>query len=207
MNRRPRRRWLLLLLGSLSTAGVSRAAGDPAAAGAYCPLPPPGEKARCLDPAQAAYGEFFEALENGVPTDAATARLDADLAVGPGSEHAYLALSSVAYGYWRLSERAAEAQTDPALAARLESWNALLRRAYAASPEDETYRTAVREAALDLRRRAPPVRLRCVDAAGGTAECDSTESVLRGIDSASGEVGLRGALERLLERIFGGEDS
>jgi len=31
--------------------------------------------------------------------------------------------------------------------------------------------------------------------------------VLRGIDSAAGEVGLRGALERLLQRMFGDEDS
>jgi hypothetical protein len=207
MKRRPRRRWLLVLLAMGSAAATARSAGDPTAAGAYCPLPPPGAKPRCLDPAQAAYGEFFEALESGVPSDAATARVDADLAAGPGSENAYLALSSVAYGYWRLSERAANSQADPALAARLESWNALLGQAYAASPADAPYRAAMREAALDLRRRAPPVRLRCVDAAGGSTECDSTEAVLRGIDTASGEVGLRGALERLLERIFGGEDS
>jgi hypothetical protein len=207
MKRRRRRRWLLVLLAVGSAVGTARAAGNPAAAGAYCPLPPAGQKPRCLDPAQATYSEFFAALETGVPSDAATARLDADLAAGPGSENAYLALSSVAYGYWRLSELAAQAQTDPALAARLESWNALLGQAYAASPADDPYRAAMREAALDLRRRAPPVRLRCVDAAGESAECDSTEAVLRGIDTASGEVGLRGALGRLLERIFGGEDS
>jgi len=205
MKRRPRRRWPLLLLAPIAALGTARAAGDPAAAGSYCPLPPPGQKPRCLDPAQAVYGEFFEALEQGVPADAATARLDADLAAGPASANAYLALSSLAYGYWRLSERAAHAQSDPALAARLESWNALLREAYTASPEDSSYRAAVREAALDLHRRAPPVRLRCVDAAGATAECDSTEAVLRGIDAASGEVGLRGALARLLARIFGGD--
>lgn len=206
MTRRRRRRGLLLLLAPLAAIGSARAAGDPAAAGAYCPLPPPGQKPRCLDPAQATYGEFFAALEGGVPPEAATARLDADLAAGPASANAYLALSSLAYGYWLLSERAAAAQTDPALAARLESWNALLRQAYAASPDDAPYRAAVREAAQDLRRRAPPVRLRCTDADGGTAECDSTEAVLRGIDAASGEVGLRGALERLLARIFGGAE-
>jgi hypothetical protein len=205
VKRRPRRRWLLVLLALIPA--LAGAAGDPATAGAYCPLPPPGEKPRCLDPAQATYAAFFEALESGVPGDEVTARVDADLAAGSGSENAYLALSSVAYGYWRLSERAAEAQRDPALAARLESWNALLGQAYAASPADGPYRAAMREAALDLRRRAPPVRLRCVDAAGATTECDSTEAVMRGIDTASGEVGLRGAFERLLERIFGGEDS
>jgi hypothetical protein len=207
MKRRPRCRWLWVLLAVGSAFGTAWAAGDPAATGAYCPLPPPGQKPRCLGPAQATYAEFFAALESGVPSDAATARLDADLAAGSGSENAYLALSSVAYGYWRLSERAAQAQTDPALATRLESWNALLGQAYAASPADESYRAAMREAALDLRHRAPPVRLRCVDASGASVECDSTEAVLRGIDTASAEVGLRGALERLLERIFGGEDS
>jgi hypothetical protein len=51
------------------------------------------------------------------------------------------------------------------------------------------------------------VRLRCVAADGAETECDSTEAVLRGIDTAAGEVGLRGALERLLERMFGGEGS
>ena len=205
MSRRLRRRWLLALLASASAAGLARAAGNPATPGAYCPLPPPGQKPACLEPAKATYGEFFAALEHGVPADAATARLDADLAAGSASENAYLALSSVAYGYWRLSERAAAAQSDPALAARLESWNALLRQAYTASPADEPYRAALREAALDLNRRAPPVRLRCVDASGATTECDSTEAVLRGIDTASGEIGLRGAFGRVLERIFGAE--
>lgn len=198
-----RRRLSRALAASLALAGLARAAGDPAASGAYCPLPAPGEVPRCLEPARAAYGEFFDALDRGVPAADATARVDADLAAGAGSPNAYLALSSVAYGYWRLSERAAAAQIDPALARRLESWNALLRQAYTASPADDPYRGAVRDAAIDLRRRAPPIRLRCVDDAGDTVACDSTEAVLRGIDAASSEVGLRGALERLLERIFG----
>ena len=42
---------------------------------------------------------------------------------------------------------------------------------------------------------------------GETIECDSTDAVIRGIDAAANEVGFRGALERLLERIFGLEDS
>ncbi len=206
MSPRARRCSWLLLLGSVCAAAVARAGGDPSAAGAYCPLPPPGETPRCLDPAKAAYGEFFTALEGGVPADSAAARVESDLAAGSVSANAYLALSSLAYGYWRLSERAA-AQADPALALRLERWNALLRDAYTTSAEDARYRAAVRAAALDLRRRAPPVRLRCVAADGSTSECDSTEAVLRGIDSAAGEVGLRGALERLLQRMFGDEDS
>jgi hypothetical protein len=207
MSRRaPRRRWLVVL-GPVCAAAVARGAGDPSAAGAYCPLPPPGEARRCLDPAKAAYGEFFTALETGLPADSAAARVESDLAAGSVSANAYLALSSLAYGYWRLSERAAAAQPDPALALRLERWNALLREAYATSAQDARYRTAIRAAALDLLRRAPPVRLRCVAADGTTSECDSTEAVLRGIDSAAGEVGLRGALERLLQRMFGDEGS
>jgi len=194
-------------LGSLglaaAAAGPAAAGGDPAHAGAYCPLPPPGQTPRCLDPARARYGAFFASLEQGLPGDAAAARVEADLAAGGSSEQGYLALSSLAYGYWRLSERAAESAHDAALALRLERWNALLREAYAASADDQRYRDALREAALDLRRRAPPVRVRCVDAAGDTTECSSTEAVLRGMDATAGEVGLRGALERLLARIFG----
>ena len=187
----------------MCAAGLARAAGDPAKAGAYCPLPPPGQAPHCLAPAKAAYGDFFTALEAGVPADSATARVESDVAAGAVSENAYLALSSLAYGYWRLSERAAAAQADPALALRLERWNALLREAYATNADDARYRAAIREAALDLRRNAPPVRLRCVAADGVTSECDSTEAVLRGIDTAAGEVGLRGAVERVLERMFG----
>jgi hypothetical protein len=204
MKPRARRGWLLALLAPASAAGLAQAAGDPAAAGAYCPLPPPGQTPRCLDPAKDAYGDFFSALESGLPPD--STRVESDLAAGPVSANAYLALSSLAYAYWRLSEQAAE-QADPALALRLERWNALLREAYATSGADARYRAAIREAALDLRRRAPPVRLRCVAADGRTTECDSTEAVLRGIDATTGEVGLRGALERLLERMFGDEDS
>jgi hypothetical protein len=207
MSRRASRGQLLAALFAVCAAVLARATGDPTAAGAYCPLPPPGETPSCLDPAKETYADFFTALEAGLPADSAVGRVEADLAAGAVSANAYLALSSLAYGYWRLSERAAVAQADPALALRLERWNALLREAYATSPQDPRYRAAIREAALDLRRRAPPVRLRCVAADGSSTECDSTEAVLRGIDTAAGEVGLRGALERLLERMFGGQDS
>jgi hypothetical protein len=200
-------RWLGPLLLAAAAPGPAAAGGDPAHAGAYCPLPPPGQTPRCLDPAKAQYGDFFASLEQGLPADAAAAPVEADLAAGAGSEHAYLALSSLAYGYWRLSERAAQSSHDADLALRLERWNALLRDAYAASADDARYRDALREAALDLRRRAPPVRVRCIDASGNTTECSSTEVVLRGMDATAGEVGLRGALGRLLARIFGEEGS
>jgi len=201
-----RARWVGALLLVAGAAGPAAAAGDPAKAGAYCPLPPPGQTPRCLDPAKAQYGDFFASLEQGVPGDAAAAPLEADVAAGPGSERAYLALSSLAYAYWQLSERAAASSHDASVALRLERWNALLREAYASSGDDPSYRAALREAALDLRRRAPPVQVRCIDAAGYTAECSSTEAVLRGVDATADEVGLRGALGRLLARIFGDED-
>jgi hypothetical protein len=188
--------------GALAAAA---AGGDPHAAGAYCPLPPPGQKPHCLEPAKAAYGEFFTALESGTPAESDAARLEGDVAAGAGSEQAYVALSSLAYGYWLLSERAESEHADPVVVQRLERWNALLRQAYAASPADARYRAALREAALDLHRRAPPVRVRCVAADGATAECDSTEVVLRGIDATAGEVGLRGALSRLLARLIGSD--
>ena len=117
----------------------------------------------------------------------------------------YLALSSLAYGYYRLSQQAAATPNDdPELVARLERWNALLARAYASSPQDADFQDSVREAALDLRRRAPPVALSCLDASGGRVSCDSTEAVLRDIDRLRDEVGVRGALSRLLGRFFGG---
>lgn len=172
--------------------------------GAYCPLPEKGETRRCLEPAIAEYSEFFSALEEQDVSEARLARLESDVAAGAEAENAYLALSSLAYGYYRLSQRVAAADdADPRFLARLEQWNALLAVAYDASGDDTDFRQAVREAALDLQRNAPPVRLRCVDERGETMECDSTDAVMRGIDAAANEVGFRGALERLLERIFG----
>ena len=173
--------------------------------GAYCPLPKPGEKPACLLPAKQAYGEFFAALDaSGDVGDTAAARLEADVAAGAGSENAYLALSSLAYGYYRLSQQAAATPNDdPELVARLERWNALLSSAYASSAQDADFQDSVREAALDLRRRAPPVALSCLDASGGRVSCDSTEAVLRDIDRLRDQVGVRGALSRLLGRFFG----
>jgi len=200
-----RRATLATLVAAGLAGGAAAAGGDARAAGAYCPLPAPGQRARCLDPAKSSYGEFFTALEAGTPAEADAVRLERDVAAGAASAQAYLALSSLAYGYWRLSERAESEQADPQVAQRLERWNALLRQAYEASPEDARYRAALREAALDLQRRAPPVRVRCVSADGEAAECDSTEAVLRGIDATTGEVGLRGALSRLLARLLGSD--
>lgn len=172
--------------------------------GAYCPLPKKGETPLCLEPAIAEYGEFFSALEEKDVTETRLARLEGDLAAGAKTENAYLALSSLAYGYYRLSQRVAAADdADPRFLERLERWNALLAVAYEASADDTDFRQAVREAALDLQTNAPPVRLRCMDDRGETMECDSTDAIMRGIDAAANDVGIRGALERLLERILG----
>lgn len=191
------------LLAGVLLASAAQGAGE-IRPGAYCPFPKPGEKPACLVPAKQAYGEFFAALdENGDVGEAASARLEADVAAGAGSQNAYLALSSLAYGYYRLSQQAAASPNeDPQVVARLERWNALLASAYAASPQDAKFQDSVREAALDLQRRAPPVELSCLDESGGPVRCDSTEAVVRDIDRLRDEVGVRGALSRLLGRFF-----
>lgn len=202
--------------GAVAALGLVLAALEPVRAappedamkpGAYCPLPEKGEVPRCLDPAQQAYGSFFSALEedDAHEEDAALATVEETVARGADDAQAYLALSSLTYGYYRLAQRAAASEDiDPQIAARLNRWNELLALAYRSSPEDEPYRAAVRRAALDLSERAP-VRLPCRDAEGHETECHSTESVLRGINAASERAGIRGALEGLLRRIFGSE--
>lgn len=182
-------------------------AGRASEPGAYCPLPEKGEVPRCLDPARETYGSFFEALDDESVGDASVSAVEEAVARGSAGPHAYLALSSLAYGYYRLAQRAeATAGDDPPLQARLHRWNALLARAYAESPGDTRYREAVRRAAEELRERAP-IALPCHDARGEESECNATESVLRSFDATTRRVGIRGALERLLLRIFGGDET
>ena len=97
--------------------------------GAYCPFPAEGEKPACLQPATEAYAEFFAELETGAMSEEGAARVEADLAAGAASDRSYMALSSLAYGYFKLAERAAAERGDPEMLARLERWNALLARA------------------------------------------------------------------------------
>ncbi len=183
------------------------AAGDGIAPGSYCRLPEPGEEPECLDPARQEYGDFFSALAEGLVDDHTAARVEADVVDDADPEGAYLALSSLSYAYYVLAQRmAAEPGADPALVARLERWNGVLARAFESSADDPRYRNAVREAASDLHGRTR-VRVGCVDARGNPAECDSTESVLRGFDATSHDVGIRGALERLIERMNGDPSS
>ncbi len=188
----------------------ARGAGD-IAPGAYCPLPDrasreAGQKPRCLQPAGDRDGDFFQAVETGAPGDAAVAGVESDLAGAASSEQAYLALSSLAYGYYRLAQQAAATpREDSAIVARLERWNALLSGAYASSA-DPRYREAVRRAARDLDEHSD-VWIECVDAAGETVACRSTEALLRGLDQTSAQVGVRGALQRILQRLFGGDSA
>jgi hypothetical protein len=175
--------------------------------GAYCPLPEKGEVPSCMAPARETYSGWFDALERGALADADAAQVESAVAQGAASEHAYLALSTLAYGYYQLARREADRpEQDPAVAARLTRWNTLLESAYAASPDDAAYRAAVRRAAEDLRQRAA-IRLPCQDAKGAPADCNSTEAVLRGLDAADEQLGIRGALDRLLRRLFGGSSA
>ncbi len=174
--------------------------------GAYCPLPQAGEVPECLQPAREEYDDFFAGVDAGQVDDAESARVEAVVSDGGASEYAYLALSSLSYGYYRLAQRVAAAPgADPAAIARLERWNALLARAYETSADNRRYREAVQAAVTDLHQRTQ-VRVGCADVQGQPAECDSTEAVLRGFDAAASAVGIRGALQRLLERILGPED-
>jgi hypothetical protein len=155
-----------------------------------------------MGPARETYTEYFSALDRGSLADADAAALEAEVAQGAAAEHAYLALSSLAHGYFEIARReAARPEQDPEVALRLARWNALLERAYAASPDDESYREAIRRAARELRERAP-LQVPCRDERDAPAACSSTESVLRHIDAADDRAGMRGALERLLRRIF-----
>jgi hypothetical protein len=196
--------WLAPLL-LLLPAGPARAdAHGKIGPGSYCPLPEPGQVPTCLTPARATYAEFFKAVEGdaGAPAlHAVEDDVESVVAGGADEETAYLALSSLSYGYYRLAQRAAESpDSDPEITRRLARWNELLGRAYRVSEDDEHYRAAVRQAALDLRERAP-IELPCT---GSEGSCQSTEDVLRQIDAAGDRVGIRGALAGLLRRMFGG---
>ncbi|MGH0028566.1 MAG: hypothetical protein ACQGVC_02155 [Myxococcota bacterium] len=195
------------LLAGLASLGMVAAAGaaDRPAPGAYCPLPEKGEVPQCLSPAKDTYGAFFSALDEG--GEQGFDDVEQAVARGASEEQAYLALSSLTYGYYRLAQRAAaEEDVDPEIAARLSRWNDLLARAFEESPDDEPYRQAVRQAAQELSERAP-VRVPCRDARGEESDCTSTENVLRGFNAASDEVGIRGALDRLMRRLFGDGDA
>ena len=180
----------ILLLGSAAMA--QNYVGDAVCSGCHTDNP---------------YEGFFDALEAGDASGAGVQRVETEVAKGAAGEEAYLALSSLSYGYFRLADRAASTpDEDPEIVARLERWNALLARAYENSPDDARYREAVRLAATDLDTRVD-FPLTCSDARGQPADCNSTRSVLHGFNATSERVGVRGALERMLRRMFGSDGS
>lgn len=195
---------LALLAGAgLVAPEVVRGAGDPGKAGAYCPLPKAGEKPSCLAPAESEYKEFFAALDEGSVDDQDAARVEAVLADSERDDADYLALSSLAYGYYRMAQQAAgNPETDPVIARRLERWNAILSDAYEAHSGDEGFRSAVRLAATDLHENSPGVPGECLDADGRPVACTTTDALLAQLDRAD-RVGVRGALARILGRWFG----
>ena len=181
----------ILAVAALLPLATGATGDDPAKPGAYCPLPEPGEVPQCQAPARAEFGDFFEAVESGGVDDRQAQRLEAALAGGSSDEELYLALSSLAYGYFRLAQRAAaDPKARPELAARLDGWNRVLVDAYASSDANPEFQQAVRQAALDLADRAPPV-----STDGGLLE------LIAQADGRSS--GMRGPLEGLVERILG----
>ncbi len=176
--------------------------------GSYCPFPKDGAPPACMASAQSAYSELFSELAKGEVSDEQVAQVEKDVAAGATGPRAYDALSSLTYAYYLVSRRAAASEAvDPRVVTRLERWNALLGRVYEDSAGEAGYRTALREAALDLRNRAPAVRLSCKDAEGRASPCDSTEAIVRAMSDARDETGIRGAVGRLLEQLFGDEGS
>ena len=79
----------------------------------------------------------------------------------------------------------------------------VLSRAYEASADSPQFQYAMLNAAQDLQERAPAVSLQCADAEGQPAKCSATEALLRSYAAASSEIGIRGALQKLLERVTG----
>jgi hypothetical protein len=156
--------------------------------------------------AQNEYPAFIASLESGSPEAVAEGQVRADLDSG---DRAYLALSSLAYAYYRLAERAAEApDQSPVLIARLESWNAMLSQLYERSGDNPALRQAVREAAEDLHRRAPRLETPCTGTGNHAADCHSTGLLLRTlreVDASTERHGVRGALTQLLNRLRGEE--
>lgn len=201
MRRRRRRRRAgpgLATLALAATAGAPPAAGvggDPAQPGSYCLLPDrPGGERRCLAPARQRYGELFESLEEGgAPPPEASQEVERELETGgPG---AVLALSSLSYAYWRIALRAAETEEmDPALADRLEEWNRVLATAYERHRHEPELRHEIHTAAADLEARAPE-------------SVEPARGLLGRLDDVDGRLGLRGAIRRVLERVFGGDDA
>jgi hypothetical protein len=199
----------LYLIGAAAAASASTggSAGRPQP-GDYCPFPKQDEKPACMIPAQQRYAEFFESVDTGHVSEIDEKPVARDLAgAGEGDiEDPYLALSSLAYAYYRLAERAAASlEPDPVLVARLEQWNRLFSAAYEASSPRSRFREALRRAAADLHQRAPAVPAAC-EGGGGSADCDTTGVLLLALEQLDEKHGFRGAVSRLLSRLLGRGD-
>jgi hypothetical protein len=158
-----------------------------------------------MQTARAEYGSFLADADAGQVRDETAGALEADL---ESEERAYLALSSLAYGYYRLAQwAAAEPSPSPVLTARLDHWNSLLSTLYADSERGSDLREAVLAAARDLHERAPRVPTQCGDAAGELEECDSAGVLvwtLQNMEEQNQRRGIRGALSRLIDRFRSG---
>ena len=103
---------------------------------------------------ETAPASLFVALDEVGVLATAASRVETDLA--GSTDDAYMALSSLAYAYWRMALTAAESeQVDPDVAAKLEEWNDLLSYVYQKRSDDPRFRSALREAAQDLESRTP----------------------------------------------------
>ncbi|HYB13771.1 MAG TPA: hypothetical protein VEG67_09870, partial [Myxococcota bacterium] len=124
-------------LGLALLAGFTCSDEGKPSAGAYCKLPEEGQAPACLQFAQHTYTEFFSGLAQNKVSDAEARRLEADVEKGAQADRPYEALSTLAYGYYRLARATSSQGTaDPETLARLEHWNELLAKAYATSARD-----------------------------------------------------------------------
>ena len=188
-----------LALAVLLSLGATQEVGP----GSYCALPEGDEPPACLEPATRDYESFFSGLRSGVVDDAALAQVEQDLA----GEDRYQALSTLAYAYYVLSQRAVlgKAGSVADVSTRLERWNALIGDTYRSSG-DQAFRGAMREAVGDLQARAPAIPVRCTDADGNITQCQSTAAVAQSITDVRDRTGLRGTLGRLIQRLLGGSN-
>jgi hypothetical protein len=183
---------------------VSRAHRHEIKLGSFCRLPEPGEKPVCLQPARDTYGEFFAAVEEGHVSDDLLDGPESALVAEPGSYEAYVALTSIAFGYLSLARHASDtADMNPELAGRLERWNELLSETYARRSVPAHFKDALRQAADDLHFRVSNMRTSCVMASGRSGGCSSgLVGALREADEAGV---VRSPMRRLIERIRGNE--
>jgi len=197
---------LLALVWIAGPAAAAERSGKPSA-GAYCPLPEKGKKPVCLSPAEARYQGFFQAIERGDLDDRHAAAVEADLLAGANPERAYLALSSVTYGYYRLADLVgSRPEADPALLARLSHWNRLLLQVYGEKGPRSDFQLAVREAAVDLQARTPAAGELCARSHSVEGECPGADGLVRALAQIDSSAGIRAPLSKLMNRVVGRSD-